>query len=170
MKVKRNTPQLLLVEEIPWFIAIMLFFFTMCFVAIGVFLLFEGVWAGLIFAIVGGGLGLGGMSVFVERLQLRLDANTGKAHLRRLTIFQRDEVVIPLEDIRRASGEATLSGSSNTDTHRRRQLHRPSLVLDDGTGEGEVLQPITDVFSSGGGAAILVRAVNEWLEQHREPS
>ena len=33
---------------------------------------------------------------------------------------------------------------------------------------GEVLHPITEVYSNGGGAEMLVRTVNTWLEQLHE--
>ena len=72
MKIKNNTPELFYAEDVPWFMAIMLFFFIMCFVVPGTLITFQGVWAGLIFVIVGGGLGFGGMvpvrSVLISRL------------------------------------------------------------------------------------------------------
>ena len=112
MKIKRNTPDLFIAEEVPWFIAIMLFFFTMIFVSIGLFLVFDGVWAGLIFAIAGGGLGFGGICVFVERLQVILDAHPGQITLRRRTVLSHQETTLPLQDLHKAEVEESISRES----------------------------------------------------------
>ena len=161
MKVKRNTPDLLIAEEVPWFMAIMLFIFIMAFVIPGVMLTFMGEWAGLIFAFGGGGLGFGGMCVFVERLQVILDGRTQTATLRRRTILGHSETVLPLADVLRAMTETTTSSKS------RQTLYRPALVLDDDSGQGEFRRPVTQVYSSGRGAGRVVRAINGWLEALR---
>ena len=158
MKVKRNTPDLLIAEEVPWFISIMLFIFIMAFVIPGVMLVFMGEWAGLIFALGGGGLGFGGMCVFVERLQVILDARTMTITLRRRTILGHQERVLPLTGLLRAATErSTSSGKS------RQTLYRPVLVLEDRAGGGEQRHPVTEVYSSGRSAERLVAAVNGWL-------
>ena len=164
MKVKRNTPDLLVAGEIPWFMAIMLTFFILVFVGIGVAILSSGVWAGLIFVVVGGGLGLGAMGVFVERLQLILDAMTKTLTMRSRTIFRYNQTVIPLDDVIRAQTESTLSGTSNQSSTKPRQtLSRLAFVVRDGSGTGgTVVQPMTSVMSSGKASGNVTREVNHW--------
>lgn len=162
MKIKRNTPELFVAEEVPWFIAIALFFFIMAFVTPGVLIAFEGEWLGLVFALLGGGLGFAAMCVFVERLQLILDAASGTVVIRRRTILSHRETLLPLAEVVRAVTESTVSSGKS-----RQRLHRAALVLEDGTGEGETIHPVTEVYSSGGGAKKLVTGVNGWLQDRR---
>lgn len=169
MKITANSPDLLIIEEIPWFIAIMLGLFTLLSAAIGLLVLSQTLVGGLVFLIVGGGMGLAAIGVFVERLQLILDARADTVLLRSRTIFRHREEVFPLSDLLGATGESTLSGRDTDDPSRaRRRLYRPSLVLTDGReGGGQVLHPITEIYDSGRGAATMVRAINDWLERHR---
>ncbi|WP_306112924.1 hypothetical protein [Roseovarius sp. MMSF_3305] len=166
MKIKTNTPDLLIAGETPWFMAIMLLFFTLTFAAIGLLTLTQH-WAGLIFIIFGGGLGLGAMGVFVERLQVILDARAQTLTLRSRTIFRHSETVIPLGDVLRAETESGLS--NNRDGSRpRRTMSRLIFVIRDGSGTGATtILPLTSVMSSGKGAATVTRAVNGWLKDLR---
>ncbi|MEQ9257582.1 MAG: hypothetical protein RIG84_00645 [Roseovarius sp.] len=159
MKIKRNEPDLLVAEEVPWFMAIMLFLFIMCFVTPGVLIAFTGEWLGLLFALMGGGLGFAAMCVFVERLQLILHAPSGTATIRRRTILGQSETSLPLAEVARAVVESRTSSQQSGS-----RLSRPALVLEDGTGEGALTHPVTQVYSSGNRAETLVRAVNGWLE------
>ncbi|WP_120502365.1 hypothetical protein [Roseovarius sp. EL26] len=169
MKIKYDTPDLLIAGETPWFIAIMLLFFTLVFVGIGMLVVSEGIWAGLIFVVVGGGLGLGAMGVFVERLQVILDAQADTLTMRSRTLFQYKEDVIPLNDVVRAGTESSLSGTSTQDTSKPRQrVSRLVFILHDGAGTGgTVVQPMTSVMSSGGAAGNVTREINEWLKALR---
>lgn len=163
MKIRRNTPDMLVAEQVPLLLAIGLFAFVMAFVTPGVVLLFAGEWLGLIFGTLGGGLGFAAMCVFVERLQVILDAAAQTATIRRHTMLSQREITLPLVELVRATTESTGSKGKS-----RARLFRPALVLDDGTGEGEILHPITEVFSSGTGAARLVAAINDWLSTTRD--
>ncbi len=169
MKIKHDTPDLLIAGETPWFIAIMLLFFTLVFAGIGLLILSQGIWAGLVFLIVGGGLGLGAMGVFVERLQLILDAQSETLTMRSRTIFRHNETVIPLKDVIRAQSESTLSGTATQDSSKPRQrVSRLAFVLHDGAGTGgTVIQPMTSVMSSGSAAGNVTREINEWLKALR---
>ena len=168
MKIKRNTPDLLIAGETPWFIAIMLSFFILAFAGIGIGLVFSGVWAGLIFLVFGGGLGLGGMAAFVERLQLIMDAQAGTLTMRRRTIFSHNETVIPLDDVIRAGAESSKSGSVSDHDKPRQTVSRVAFVVRDGSGTGDTtIIPLTEVMSSGQGAANVTRAANAWLKALR---
>jgi hypothetical protein len=169
MKIRYDTPDLLIAGETPWFIAIMLLFFTLIFVGIGMLTVSQGVWAGLIFVIVGGGLGIGAMGVFVERLQVILDAQAETLTMRSRTIFRYNETVIPLKDVIRAATESSLSGTATQETSKPRQrVSRLVFILHDGAGMGgTVTQPMTSVMSSGGATGNVTREINEWLKALR---
>lgn len=169
MKVTHTSSDLLIIEETPWFIAVMLSLFTLMSVAIGLLVMSQTLAGGLVFLLVGGGMGLAGVGIFVERLQLILDAGAGTATLRSRTIFRHRETVFPLSDVLRATGESTLSGGdTSTDPSRvRRKVHRPSLVLRDGAGGDALLHPITEIYDSSRSSTETVRAINSWLTDLR---
>ncbi|NCQ23160.1 MAG: hypothetical protein COW54_16120 [Rhodobacteraceae bacterium CG17_big_fil_post_rev_8_21_14_2_50_63_15] len=165
MKITANSPDLLIIEDIPWFMAVMLGLFTLLSAAIGLLVMSQTLLGGLVFLIVGGGMGLAAIGVFVERLHLILDARAHNVILRSRTIFRHRETEFPLGDLLGATGESTLSGRNTDDPDcPQRRLHRPSLVLVDGSADGgQVLYPITEIYDSGRGAATMVRAINDWL-------
>ena len=168
MKIKRNTPDLLIAGETPWFIAFMLSFFILVFAGIGIGLISTGVWAGLVFLVFGGGLGVGGMAAFVERLQLIMDASAGTLTMRRRTIFSYNETVIPLDDVIRAGTESGKSGSASDFDKPRQTVSRLAFEVRDGSGTGSTtIVPMTEVMSNGQGAARVTRAANEWLKALR---
>ncbi|WP_417729271.1 hypothetical protein [Roseovarius sp.] len=169
MKITHTSPDLLIIEEMPWFIAIMLSLFTLFFAGVGLLVMPQTLVGGLVFLLVGGGLGLAGVGIFVERLQVILDARAGTATLRSRTILRHRETTIPLVDVIRATGETTLSGSGTDGdgTRVQRKLHRPSLVLRDGAGGTALLHPITEIYDSSRSSAEVVRAINDWLDQRR---
>ena len=159
MRIKRNTADVFIAEEVPWLIAIMLVLFIFAFVAPGVAMAFDGVWQGLLFALAGGGMGFAALCVFVERLQVILDRRSGLITLRRRTVLKYDQQQVPLSAFVRAETDETTSRKDG----RTRQLYRPTLVLaDEG---GEALYPVTQVYSSGGSADRLVKAINRWHAQ-----
>lgn len=172
MKVTTNHPDVLIIEEMPWFIAIMLSLFTLVFAGIGLLVIPQTVLGGLVFLLVGGGLGFAGVGVFVERLQLILDAREGRVILRSRTIFRHRETVFDLSDLIRATGESTLSGgdTSSDPARVRRPVHRPALVLRDGAGGAPLLHPITEIYDSSRASAEVVRAINHWLAELRGPN
>lgn len=162
MKVKTNIPDLLIAGDIPWLMAIMLLFFTLTFAAVGLLTLTQ-TWAGLVFLFVGGGMGLGAMGVFVERLQLILDARAGTLTLRRRTLFRYSETVLPLKSVIRAETETDL-GNHRDGPKPRRSMSRLAFIVDDGSTPGEtVTHRLTEVMSSGDGAATVTEAINGWL-------
>ncbi|WP_135502228.1 hypothetical protein [Roseovarius aestuariivivens] len=162
MRIIQNTPERLVAEEVPWLIAVMLFLFTMTFLGVGLAIAASGVPAGLLFAGAGGGLGCAALGVFVERLQLVLDARTGRAVIRRRTLWQRSETVLPLQRVLHATEERGPGA---------RRLSRPALVLAAPRIPGasdpsrETVHPVTEIYASGRAAARLVCAVNEWLDE-----
>ncbi|MDA0961972.1 MAG: hypothetical protein O2898_03525, partial [Proteobacteria bacterium] len=90
MKILRDTPEQLIIEETPWVLGIMLVFFILAFVGPGLFLVTQGELIGLFFAGVGGGLGAMGLIVFVQRVQVILDTMTDEVIDRRRSVLRYD--------------------------------------------------------------------------------
>ncbi len=157
MKVARNTPDQLILSNTPWLIGIMLVIFILCFVGAGLFLVSEGSWFGLLFALFGGGMGFGAFCVFVRRVQVIFDRKSNSILIRRQSVFGYDTVEHVLSNLSHAEVETTTSSNDNGSTN----VHRAVLVLDKGMSAGR--HPIVEAFVSGHGSHRLVDAVNSWL-------
>ncbi len=154
MKVTRNTPDQLIIADTPWLIAIMLVFFILIFCGVGLFLIAEGVWAGLMFVIVGGGMGFAAFAIFVGRVQLIFDRPTQAFTQRTRSMFAYREVQHKLANLSHAILETT-TGSKGT------IFYRPTLVLDAGMSAGNM--PIVEVYTNTSGPKHMVDAINAWL-------
>lgn len=154
MKVIRNTPDHLILEETPWILGIAMVGFILSFVGPGLFLVVSGDWMGLFFAGVGGGLGFMALAVFVQRIQLILDRRAGTLTLRHATILRYIQEVIPLTHLQGAELESRVGSKG-------RRLVRAELVLSSGTGTRRL--PVTEVWTNGGGPGRTVASVNAWL-------
>ncbi len=167
MKVTRNTPNQLILSNAPWLIGIMLVVFILCFVGAGLFMATEGgegIFFGIFFALVGGGLGFGAFCVFVRRVQVILDRRTNSIVIRRQSIFGHDTVEHDLSNLSHAEVETTTSSRKGTSS----KMHRPVLILEKGMSAGR--HPIVEAYVSGGGAQRLVDAVNDWLPARKVDS
>ncbi len=163
MKVTRNTPDQLILSNTPWLIGIMLVVFILCFVGAGLFMATEGgegIFFGIFFALVGGGLGFGAFCVFVRRVQVILDRRTNSIVIRRQSIFGYDTVEHDLSNLSHAEVETTTSSRKGNSS----KMHRPVLILEKGMSAGR--HPIVEAYVSGGGAQRMVDAVNAWLPAH----
>ena len=167
MKVTRNTPDQLILSNTPWLIGIMLVVFILCFVGAGLFMATEGgegIFFGIFFALVGGGLGFGAFCVFVRRVQVILDRRTNSIVIRRQSIFGYDTVEHDLSNLSHAEVETTTSSRKGTSS----KMHRPVLILETGMSAGH--HPIVEAYVSGGGAQRMVDAVNDWLPARKVDS
>ncbi|KIC39929.1 hypothetical protein RA27_16660 [Ruegeria sp. ANG-R] len=167
MKVTRNTPNQLILSDTPWFIGISLVFFILGFAAGGLFVASEGgmhIFAGLVFALGGGGLGFGAFCAFVQRVQVILDRNKDSIVIRRQSVFGYSAVEHQLSNLSHAELESTISRSKNSSS----TLYRPVLILDRGMSAGP--HPIVEAFSSGRGSRKMVEAVNDWLPARKVDS
>ena len=167
LKIEHNTPDLLIVGEIPWFVGIATLIFIMAFVTPGVLLLAMGDWVGVVVALLGAGLGLGAMAMFAERLQVIMDVSRQIVTIRSRTIVRHRQTVFPLKDVLQATRETSLSSSVADPSKPSDKIGRPSLILDDGSGQGRILHPITETYSNSGGAEVLIEAINDWLDARR---
>ena len=158
MKILRNTPEQLIIEETPWVLGIMLVFFILAFVGPGLFLVTQGELIGLFFAGVGGGLGAMGLIVFVQRVQVILDTTTDEVIVRRRSVLRYDQVIHPLSQLAEAQLDMT-RGSKGT------LMTRPVLIFDRGPSAG--LLPVVSSYTSGEGPRRMVSAINGWLQAAR---
>ena len=156
MKVTRNTPEQLIVADVPWLIAIMLVLFVLVFVGIGLALVAGGEWFGLIFALGGGGMGLVALAVFVQRVQVIFDRPSNALIMRKRTVLGYSEVRHNLSDVTKAVLETTRNSKGQ-------RMSRPSLVLGGGMSAG--VHPIVSVYTNTRGPSRVVKAVNDWLGQ-----
>jgi hypothetical protein len=153
MKIKTNTPDLLVVEERPWLLGLGIILFTLIFAAVGLFMLTDGEWMGLAFLLIGGGLGLLGFFAFVRRVQVVFFRPEGWVELRRANALRRSTVRHDLGEISRAIVET--SRGENAD------LHRVTLEIDSGQSAG--LHPLTQAYTNVGKHHAVARAINDWL-------
>jgi hypothetical protein len=158
MKVVRNTPEQLIIEETPWLLGIMFIFFILAFVGPGLFLVTQGELIGLLFAGLGGGLGTMALVLFVQRIQVILDGTTDEVIVRRRSIVRYTEEIHRLSELAEAQVDMTRSSKGTL-------MKRPVLIFDRGMSVGP--QPIVSSYTSGFGPQRAVSAINGWLQATR---
>ena len=163
MKVIRNTPDHLILNDTPWLIGIMLAGFVFVFVAIGLLVSTDNLLAGLGFGGMGALLGGACFAVFVRRTQVILNASDNSLKLQRQSVFGYQTVTHPLDDLSHAIVET--SAPSRTGSSGGKATSRITLVFPAGMSAGN--HPVTQVYTSGGGAARGADAINTWLDARR---
>lgn len=157
MKIKRNEPSQLILENNPVLLALALTLFALLFIGIGLANIGTDPVMGLIFT--GGGLvfGIGFSMAFIRRTQLILDRQSGLVELRRRSWFGYSKMIWELRHLSEAYVQTSNSGDTPT--------HRAALVIDGGMDAGT--HPVTLVYSSGSGARRATKAINDWLDSNR---
>ncbi|MBE0453376.1 hypothetical protein [Roseovarius autotrophicus] len=89
VKITHDTPDLLIAENTPWVIAVMLSLGLLLFAGIGSLVASQTLIGAFVMAGIGGGMCLAAICIFVERLQVILDARAGTVTLRSRTILRR---------------------------------------------------------------------------------
>lgn len=158
MKITSDTHDLLVIDDRPLLLGIALSIFILIFVGVGLAVLLDGVWAGLIFIIVGGGLGLGAFWAFVERVQVVFHRPEAWVEFRRRNIFGGQRVRHGLNEIDHAEVEETSSSEGGS-------LWRVVLVIAEGQSMGR--HPVTLAFSNGSEHHVIADAINRWLAAAR---
>lgn len=158
MKVLTDTPDLLIVEDRPVLIAVLLIVFTLIFVGVGLALLMAGEWFGLLFALGGGGAGFVAFWGFVRRVQVVFHRPERYVEFRRRNMFNDSSVRHGLEEIERAEVEETYTSEGS-------HAYRVVLVVPQGQSAGR--HPITVAYSSGTAHLRVAEAINSWLERAR---
>ena len=150
MKITHDTPDLLVLEDVPWMLGILFVAMVLIPVGVGLTMLLSGEWTGIFVAL--GGAAFGGIffAAFVRRTRLVLDRKAGMAELKRRSVLGLKTWTWRLDEIDRAWAESSMSQKSTTS--------RPVLILT--TGARQAINP---VYSSGQGAARATTAINRWL-------
>ncbi|MEX0284298.1 MAG: hypothetical protein AB3N23_06775 [Paracoccaceae bacterium] len=157
MKVTRNTPDQLILSNNPWVLGVILIVFILVFVGVGLTVFLQGDWFGLLFIIMGGGIGAATFCGLVRRVQVILNRPAGTITIQRRSVFGYTRDDHDLSRLQRADVE-----SSTTRTDRGTStVHRAVLVMGDGTDTTPV--PIVKAYYGGPGAQELADAVNDWL-------
>ncbi len=156
MKVTRDTRDQLIIADSPWLIGLSVVAFILIFVGIGISMVLQGEWFGLVLAVLGGGLGFGAFAAFVRRTQVIFDRPSDTVTLRTQTVFGYRQVQHELSNLSGVVLEASFgSGDSKT--------YRPTLMIGKGMSAGA--HPITEVYTSGSGPARAVKAIHARLAQ-----
>ena len=149
MKVTRNTPAQLIVEDRPIFVTLLMAGFLIGTLSSAVFSLFAGAFfPALFFAIFAGGLALA-MRLAVRRVQVIFDRTASTITERSRGFEGYREVVHPLGDLSHAIKEGYDSA-------------RCVLVFHKGMSQGH--HPITQYSSGGRGPKRVTDAINDWLK------
>lgn len=152
MKITRNTPTQLIVENNPIWLAIAVTLFALVFVAAGLAMIRTEPVAGIMmtgFAILAAVVF---NIAFTRRTQLILDSTKNLIELRRRSWFGYSKMTWELRYLDRAIVEVSRSGDTNT--------YRAALIITGGMDAGT--HPLTLVYSSGKGADRAKTAINDW--------
>jgi hypothetical protein len=151
MRIKSETPDMLIIEDRPVVIALLLSAFVLAEVIAVFYLVAEGEWAGV--AMLGLGIPLLAVAfiVFVRRTIVFLDRPGGMVTIRVASLIGQKENSLPLAEVTGAEVQTRRSSKGGS-------THRPALRLTGGSA-----QELVTVYTSGGGAGRVVGAINRWL-------
>ena len=158
MKIVRNTPELLILEERPILLTLLLLAFTLGLAWGAIGLWGEGE------RVVSVVMGL--MSVVIaivlattfRRVRLFLDAATDTFSVRTADRHGTRTVSYPLHHLDKAMVETSNSGDGGP-------THRVAYILRSGMDVGR--HPVTSYFTGGTGPRTAADAINAWLAAHR---
>ena len=154
MKITRNTPDQLIVANVPWVLGTAMILFILIFVGTGLGLVFSGEWFGIFFALIGGGLGFAAFAAFVQRVQVIFDVTSDAIIMRRRSVFGYQQVQHKLSDLEAAELEETTGSKGG-------RMYRPVLVLKSGMSKGR--HPVIESYTNTRGPRRMVEAINSWL-------
>lgn len=156
MKVTRDLPDQLILDHTPWLFSVLFGGMTLIFVGIGAAVTLSGELFGLMFLIIGGGVGSVVFFMIARRVQLVLDRPGNTATLRKRTLIGYSETVHALSDLQKAILEEQRSSKGGA-------TFRPSLVL---SGMSAGIHPIIKIYSNASGSHLAVDTINRWLDQN----
>ena len=152
MKITTDTPEMLIVDDRPVILGIALSLFILVFVGIGTMLTLNGEPMGLLFAGIGGGLGLLAWWAFVRRVQVVFHRPGKYLEFRRKNMFGGARLRLPLDDVERAVVEESMSDGTST--------YRVALETH---GESAGRHPLTLAYSNIGHPHEVAAQINAWL-------
>jgi hypothetical protein len=158
LKLTSNTPQRLIVEDKPWFIAICISLLTLVMSHMSAKLLIEGSSLGYFYA-AGAIFCLVFFYIFVRRVQVIFDAEHRYIEVRQRTLFRMSCKRIELADV----FEATIEDMSSSEGE---QAFRISLVM--AKGSKTATQPLTKTYDNAMKGENLRNSINKWLSASRD--
>ena len=156
MKVIHNTEQLLILEDQPWFIGIMMIVMALIFAFGGMAILASGeVFGGLMMLLIGVGVPVLIGALMVQRVRLTFDRSAGTVSRTRRSVLGLTQTVHPLDRLDRA--RVGVSTDSDGTTYRMElDLHDPPEIV-----------PFTSYHTSGKRPEAMAQMVNDWLAAAR---
>jgi hypothetical protein len=152
MKVIHRTDRLLVLEDRPWLIGVLMIIMVLVFLAGGMALLASGeVFGGLMMLLIGGGVPLLIAALMVQRVRLTLDRGTGTVTRTRRSVLGLTRTTHDLSRVEKA--RVAVSTDSDGSTYR--------MELD--LGDPPETLPFTTYFTSGTRPEQMAAAVNHWL-------
>lgn len=152
MKVIHNTEQLLILEDQPWFIGIMMIVMALIFAFGGMAILASGeVFGGLMMLLIGVGVPVLIGALMVQRVRLTFDRSAGTVSRTRRSVLGLTQTVHPLDRLDRA--RVGVSTDSDGTTYRMElDLRDPPEIV-----------PFTSYHTSGKRPEAMAQTVNDWL-------
>lgn len=154
MKVTQNSSDLLVLDHVPWLMGLGMIFMMVTFLGIGVVLIMDETWAGLIFA-ASSLIPLLFLVKFTARVQVIFDRAGDQVTLRRRDFLGFTEDRLPLSSIHHAEIERDESRDSDGNQS---VTYRPILTLNNGE-----IRPLIRVYSNLYRMDQMVEEVNDWL-------
>ena len=153
MKAIHRSDTLLMIEDRPWFIGLLMILIALTFLFGGLALLGTGeLFGGLMMILVGVGVPLTIASLMVQRVRLTLDRTTGRITRTARSVRGLRQTVYAFDRLQAASlGSST--DSDGTAYRMELRLENPAETV-----------PLTSYYSGGIRAQRLCDAVNAWLE------
>lgn len=166
MKVTRNIPEQLVIEQSTTGLLILSSLFSLTFIAIGLVFMSYVSMFGALFVVAGAFVGGVQSLAFASRVQLVLDGPRNRVELRTRSFFSYHATIWALDRLERAilqTTEVTKTDKDNKSTTH--VLHRPVLIFS--AGEGDPEQPVTQSSSTGPAAEQTADVINQWLDRAR---
>lgn len=156
MKVVHRSEQLLIVEDQPWLIGVLMIVMALVFAVGGMALLASGeVFGGLMMLLIGVGVPVLIGALMVQRVRLTFDRSAGTVTRTRRSVLGLTQTTHALDRLDRARVGAS-SDSDGTTYRMELDLRDPPETL-----------PFTTYHTSGRRPEEMARAVNDWLGMAR---
>ncbi len=153
MKILRDTPDQLILENNPVLPAILLGCFSLVFIAIGLFNYTQDISVGISFGLAGLAIGVIFTAVFIRRTQLILDHPRNLVEQRSKSMLGYTRRTWDLHDLDRAIVQSSQGDDTTT--------YRIALVFVGGMDAGT--HPVTQVYTSGPSTERAAETINRWL-------
>lgn len=152
MKVIHRSDTLLVLEDRPWFIGLLMILMALCFLYGGMALFGEGKsLGGLFMAVLGGGVPVLLAAWLVRRVRLTFDRATGQLTRTMRSVRGFSQQSYPLDRITGAKVAVNFDSDGNT--------YRTELQL---TDPSETV-PFTTYYTNGPKPEAMAQTVNDWL-------